>query len=176
MQKGTLNPNIFKKAKQRFKVQGLSEVVVLQRASLDVGMGAIELPDGTKVSGGRVDPGEFTVTLQFSDDQARLAYLSWFEMAKDDGTERGIHPDYKRNAVITFLRAYSQPSNYDTRGNNLGPLKIEVIGCWCMKYVIPESDISSTDGDGYSSLECTLSYDDVRNVTDDLNSLTLATA
>ena len=54
MQKQTLQQNIFKKAKQRFRVAGLPEIVITQRGTIDVAVGAIELPDGTKVTGGRV--------------------------------------------------------------------------------------------------------------------------
>jgi hypothetical protein len=34
-----------------------------------------------------------------------------------------------------------------------------------MKYTIPDADIDSTDGDGATMLECTISYDDARVVT-----------
>ncbi len=38
-------------------------------------IGVIELPDQTRVPGGRVRAGEFTVTLQFALDHDREAYL-----------------------------------------------------------------------------------------------------
>jgi hypothetical protein len=106
MQKQTLQQNIFKKAKQRFRVAGLPEIVITQRGTIDVAVGAIELPDGTKVTGGRVEPGEFTITLHFSDDTSREAYLDWFEQAVDKGLG-GVNPNYKRNAEIEFLRTFT---------------------------------------------------------------------
>jgi hypothetical protein len=165
MQKQTLQQNIFKKAKQRFRVAGLPEVVITQRGTIDVGVGAIELPDGTKVTGGRVEPGEFTVTLHFSDDESRNCYCDWFEEAVDKGIS-GVNPNYKRNAEIEFLRTFTgKPGQYAESGDDLQSAFADLEGVWCTKYTIPDADIDSTDGDGASMLECTISYDDARMIT-----------
>lgn len=165
MQKQTLQQNIFKKAKQRFRVAGLPEIVITQRGTIDVAVGAIELPDGTKVTGGRVEPGEFTITLHFSDDTSREAYLDWFEQAVDKGIG-GVNPNYKRNAEIEFLRTFTgKPGQFAESGDDLQSAFADLEGVWCMKYTIPDADIDSTDGDGATMLECTISYDDARVVT-----------
>ncbi len=165
MQKQTLQQNIFKKAKQRFRVAGLPEVVITQRGTIDVAVGAIELPDGTKVTGGRVEPGEFTITLHFSDDISRESYLDWFEQAVDKGLG-GVDPNYKRNAEIEFLRTFTgKPGQFAESGDDLKSAFADLEGVWCMKYTIPDADIDSTDGDGATMLECTISYDDARVVT-----------
>lgn len=170
MQKSTLEQNILRKAKQRFIVQNLPEVVVLQRGSLDVGVGAIELPDGTKVSGGRVEPGEFTVTLQFADDLARGAYIGWFKQAVDVNGQQGVNPNYKRNGSIRFLRAIgpNQQVNVSPAYGKMNAPEVTVMvyGLWCMKYTVPEADIDATDGDGDTTIECTLSYDSAEVIID----------
>ena len=160
MQKSTMQQNILKKAKQRFIVTDLPPVIVITRGTIDVGTGAINLPDGTKVAGGRVEPGEFTVTLQFGDDEARKAYIGWFNQAKDSGDD-GINPNYKRNGEIRFLRSYKgSPSGGLFNRNDVGDVTAFVYGIWCQKYTIPDADIDAADGDGFTTLECTLSYDD----------------
>lgn len=164
MQKGTLNPNILKKAKQRFFVPGLPPVLVLTRATLFDEIGVITLPDGTHVAGMDQSGGDFTITIQFGDDEARNAYLGWFDDAIDKAGRGGVNPDYKRDGEILFLRSHRQ--NRRTRplsGDSGSAKEVRVIveGVWCQKYVIPEADIDAADGDGYSQMECTLSYDDI---------------
>jgi hypothetical protein len=163
-QKQTLQQNVLTKSKQLFRVSGLPEVVILERASLDVAVGAIELPDGTKVSGGRVEPGEFTVTLHMSDELSLEAYLDWFEQSVDAGTyAAGVHPNYKRNAEIEFQRLFvGQPASFSSSGDDLGKIFADIEGVWCSKYVIPEGNIDENDGDASLKMECTLNYDDVR--------------
>lgn len=165
MEKQSLQQNVFTKRRQNFRVNGLPEVIITQRGTIDVGLGAIELPDGTKVTGGRVDPGEFTITLHFSDDTSREEYLNWFEQAVDKGPG-GVDPNYKRSAEIEFLRLFTgKPGQFAESGDDLQSTLADLEGVWCTKYTIPESDMSSTDGDGATMLECTISYDDARVVT-----------
>lgn len=160
MQKGTLQGNILPKAKQRFVVTGLTPCIVITRDEIEVAVGAIELPDGTKTSGGRVEPGEFGVTLQFGDDVARRTYINWFNEAKDRGAS-GVSPNYKRSATLTFLRSFSDPPDItSSSGSDLEKVEAIIRGVWCLSYTIPEGDIDATDGDGYTTLSCNLSYDD----------------
>ena len=164
MQKGTLQSNILKKAKQRFIVSGLPAVTVLTRATLFDEIGIITLPDGTHVAGMDNSGGDFTVTLQFGDDIARNTYLLWFEQAIDKQGREGISPDYKRDAEIVFLRSHRRRNRLG-RSLSDAPAANQVIahisGVWCQKYVIPDADIDAADGDGFSIMECTLSYDDI---------------
>jgi hypothetical protein len=162
VQKQTLQQNIFKKGKQRFRVAGLPEVVITQRGTIDVSVEAVELPDGTKVTNGRVEPGEFTVTLHFTDDVSRNIYCDWFEEAVDKGLA-GVNPNYKRNAEIEFLRNFTgKPGQYAESGDDLQSAFADLEGVWCTKYTIPDADIDAAEA---CMLECTISYDDARMIT-----------
>lgn len=163
MHKNTMEQNVLKKGKQRFRVQGLPDVIIITRDNIEVNTGAIELPDATKVAGGRVEAGEFNITLQFGDDYARNAYLGWLNQAVDRGrwqNTTGVDPDYKRTAVVEFLRAFEGTSSYNNAsGNPREPVMAVLRGVWCMSYTIPDFDMDSADGDAFTTLECTLSYD-----------------
>lgn len=125
-------------------------------------IGVIELPDQTRVPGGRVRAGEFTVTLQFARDHDREAYLKWFEMCKDAGTDTaGIDPTYKRNGYMTYLRLFTGSPGTYASGHQADPVKVELIGCWPSSMKLPDYDINSDESDGDCTLEVTLNFDDI---------------
>jgi hypothetical protein len=175
MRKATLEGNILPKAKQRFLVDGMvgADIQYLTRDVLEMTVGVIELPDQTKVPGGRRRAGEFTLTLQFAGDEDRNAYLEWFEQCIDKGgtvgnnTEtansiQGIHPDYKRNATIIFLRLYQgKPSFVQHSNQEQKPVTARVFGCWPSSVKVPDYDMNGDEGDGDCTMEITINYDDV---------------
>lgn len=164
MQKGTLQSNILKKAKQRFIVSGLPDAIVLTRATFVSEIGIIKLPDGTNVAGIDTGGSDFTITIQFGDDIARNTYLSWFDQAVDKQGRDGISPDYKRDAEIVFLRSHRRRNRLGRSLSNneeTNQVIAYLSGVWCQKYVIPDADVDAVDGDGFSTMECTLSYDGV---------------
>lgn len=174
MRKASLSPNPFLQGKQRFIVEGLPECSrLITRDTISVELGVIERPDKTVVPAGRIATGEFNVTLDFADDLARQAYISWFNMCKDKvasasaatveaggtvqtststGSVPGIDPNYKKTATVIYHRLYQDP------GGQQQPLKVRVYGCWPKSMTLPDLDI---DGEECSTLEVAISYDDV---------------
>jgi hypothetical protein len=165
MRKATLEGNILPRAKQRFLVEGMpgADIQYISRDVIPMEIGVIELPDQTRVPGGRRRAGEFTLTLQFGRNQDREAYLAWFNLCIDRG-DRGISPAYKRNARLIYLRLFQgSPGTYNS-GSDLPPVEVNVIGCWPSSMQLPDYDMTGDEGDGDTNLECTLNFDDVELV------------
>lgn len=166
MRKATLEGNIILKAKGRIHVDGYNsaDIMAITRDVIAHTVGVIELPDQTKVPGGRRRAGEFTVTVQFARDQDRTLFMDWAAKCIDGGTEsNGISPDYKRDMTIIYCRLLSKTgrASNNTNGNLLDNIRARVIGCWVSSYNLPDFDMNSDEGDGDSTMECTIQYDDV---------------
>lgn len=166
MKKQKLEQNILPKAKQRFLVQGFpdAEILAISRDVISSEIGVIELPDQTRVPGGRRRAGDFTITVQFGRDEDRELFSSWYNLCMDQesGDRIGINPTYKRNATLIYLRLFSQdPGEYDS-GRNLEPVIVSLTGCFPSTLSYPDYDMTSDEGDGYSQLELTINFDDVQ--------------
>lgn len=167
MRKSVLEGNILPKAKQRMIIDGYTsyEIMPLTRDVLNHEIGVIELPDQTKVPGGRRRAGEFNVTIQFGRDRDRLLFQDWAGKCIDvtSGSDSGISRDYKKDLTLIYLRLLnSSRGTDDTNGNaNLEPVKVRVIGAWVSAYEYPDYDMNSDEGDGFSSCQVTIQYDDV---------------
>lgn len=169
MRKAVLEGNILPKAKQRFLVDGLSgaDLIYITRDVIEMAVGVIELPDQTRVPGGRVRAGDFTITLQFARNPDREAYLDWFEKCVDfpgggdTNTNNGIDSTYKRNATIIYYRLFKGSAQNYPSGSDLPPVTARVYGCWPSSIKLPDMDINSDDGDADCTLECTINFDDV---------------
>ena len=123
-------------------------------------LGVIELPDQTKVPGGRRRAGEFTKTFQFARDIDRETYYKWFMMSVDKG-DRGIDPTYKRNCTIIMMRLFQgSPGTYNS-GSDVPPVRIRLFGCWVSRMTIGDMDINADEGDGDIISEITMQFDDV---------------
>lgn len=84
MRKATLNPNPFVNAKQELQIEGFQYANrIIQRDSITQEVGQIDRPDKTVVSNGRVEPGEFSVTLDPADTLCREEFDKWMHMAID---------------------------------------------------------------------------------------------
>lgn len=177
MKKQRLEGNILPKAKQRFIVDGFTstDILYLTRDVIEMTLGVIELPDQTRVPGGRVRAGEFTMTLQFARDIDRNMYITWFEYCVDGGPPSGgigintnqiagnvreevdgINPIYKKNATIIYNRLYKGGAVT----KNLVTARLE--GCWPSSLKLPDYDMNGDESDGDCTLEVTMSFDDVR--------------
>lgn len=166
MRKQKLEQNILPKAKQRFLVQGYpdAEILSISRDVITSEIGVIELPDQTRVPGGRRRAGDFTINVQFGRDEDRELFSNWYNLCMDQesGDNIGVNPAYKRNATLIYLRLFSQdPGEYDS-GRNLDPVIVSLTGCWPSSLNFPDYDMTSDEGDGYSQLELTINYDDVQ--------------
>ena len=163
MRKAVLEGNILPKAKQRFVIDGLpeGEIMWLTRDVINVALGVIDLPDQTKVPGGRRRAGEFTATLQFAQNQDREAMLDWFSESVDAGTDDGISPHYKKNGTIIYHRLFrGNPGLGANSGTDLPPVRAVIFGVWCSQYNLPDFDMNSDEGDGDCVMECTFQFDD----------------
>jgi len=167
MRKSVLEGNILPKAKQRIIIDGYAdyEIMPLTRDVLNHEIGVIELPDQTKVPGGRRRAGEFNVTIQFGRDRDRLLFMDWAGKCIDvsQGSNTGISRDYKKDLTLVYLRLLnSSRGTSDNNGNaDLTPVKVRVIGAWVSAYELPDYDMNSDEGDGFSSCQVTIQYDDV---------------
>ena len=138
MRKAVLEGNILPKAKQRFLVDGYTgaDIIYLTRDVIEMAVGVIELADQTRVPGGRIRSGDFTVTLQFARDKDRETYLDWFENCVDvpgDGSVgggHGINPTYKRNATIIYYRLFTGSTQGYPSGSDSPPVVARLYGCW----------------------------------------------
>jgi hypothetical protein len=163
MQKRTLEGNILPKAKQRFLVNGLPEVIIhLTRDPIPMEIGVINLADQTRVPGGRVRAGDFTIEIQFARNEDRQAYSEWFNMCKDVSGDKGINPKYKRDATLIYFRLFrGSPGTYDS-GSDLPPVRARLFGCFPSKMELPALDVKADNGeDGDTMLKVTINYDDV---------------
>lgn len=181
MKKATLSENPFLQAKQRFLVENLPEADrIVTRDEIELAFGVVERPDATKVPMGRVQPGDFSITLDFADNEARNAYWGWWQQSKDQGgkarnanaqidfsnprsaTIPGIGHStlvsghYKRQVTIIFHRLYQ------AQGVENKPTIILLTGCFVTTCSIPDYDMAGEDS---SMLSLTISYDDGEIVT-----------
>jgi hypothetical protein len=162
-QKGVSEKNILKKSNIDMQIEGFPESMrctFITRANLDVNMGVIELPDGSGVPGGVIEPGEFDIEYQYGLDVTRQLLEKWFMMCKDhEGT--GINPTYSRNIIFTFNRLFSGNPGTFNSGSQSGPVIRQAIGCFPRKLDIPDFDLGARDGDAFSKGTATIHYDDV---------------
>lgn len=162
MRKAVLEGNILPKAKQLFLVDGFpsAQIIDVTRDTIEMTLGVIELPDQTKVPGGRRRAGEFTKTFQFARDIDRETYYRWFMMSVDKG-DSGIDPTYKRNCTIIMQRLFQgSPGTYNS-GSDVPPVRVKLFGCWISRMTLGDMDINADEGDGDVMSEITCNYDDV---------------
>lgn len=164
LQKRSLEGNVTLKANQSFTVQGMNDAdnILITRDSISTEIGVIELPDQTRVPGGRQKSGDFSITLQFCNDRDRNAYVRWYTqcIATGRSSNSGISPQYKRTADLVYYRLFSgDPGSYQS-GKDLNPVKAKLFGCWPSTMELPEGDIDSDDGDAYCSLNMTINFDE----------------
>jgi hypothetical protein len=185
MQKATLSPNPLPQNKQRFIVEGLPEAKrIITRDNISIELGSADRPDKTVVPVGRVNPGEFNITLDFGDDLARGDYIKWFNMCIDKGTAaresgaarrtltqdngvsagltyagvEGINREYKKRATLIYHRLYREEQ----------PIVVKLIGCWPKSIQLPDFDM---DGEEMVTLEASISYDDVQIIQNNAGAL-----
>lgn len=164
MLKNALEKNILPKAKQRLIVSGLPEtsVIHLTRDPISAELGVINLADQTRVPGGRIRAGEFTVTIQFGRNEDRNAYREWHNQSKDRPGDQGINPAYKRDATIVYYRLFRGSAGVFDSGSDLPPVRVRLKGCWCSKLELPALDVKADSGDeGDTILTATIQFDDV---------------
>lgn len=178
MRKATLSKNPFPQNKQRFIVEGMSNSAnIITRDNITIEINTAERPDKTVVPIGRVNSGEFNITLDFADDLTRHEYIRWFNQCVDRGSSttlsgsgtgflngvledannatqnqvKGIHPEYKKSAVIVYHRLFIDSS--------VKPVKLKLAGCFPKSMTAPDFDM---DGEDMATLEMSISYDDAQ--------------
>ena len=181
MRKATLSPNPVPQNKQRFIVEGLPECNrIITRDAVNIEIATADRPDKTKVPIGRVNPGDFGITLDFADDKGRNEYMRWFEMCIDRGSSLrqtnartrelvnptggdvasrtygaipGIDPKYKKLVSIVYHRLTIENP----------PIVCKLIGVFPSSCEVPDFDM---DGEDLCTLSMTLSYDDIELIGD----------
>lgn len=170
MRRSVLNQNAILKGKYRFIVAGLDEAnKVISVGDIESEVSAVEREDKTKVTGGRTGGGETDVVLDFASDEARNAYVAWHKQCIDraggssddglsiqsdeiNGSVIGVHPNYKRDAMVIYHRLYKSDNNLEK------PVKIRLLGCWARKVSASGVEMNSEDA---AQLTVTICYDDV---------------
>jgi hypothetical protein len=168
MRKATLPKNPLPVAKERMIVKDLPDANgITNRDEIELAFATSTRPDATVVPIGRIQPGTFNVTLDFSDDRTRAAYLKWHSMCRDrassagqidtsDGPVVGIDPDYKKQVTLVFHRLYKSAGGIDQ------PVKVLLRGCFPVSATIPAYDMTSED---MCMLTLSISYDDGEVIT-----------
>ncbi len=182
MRKATLSKNPLPQNKQRFIVEGLpNSANIITRDNIAIEINTAERPDKTVVPIGRVNSGEFNITLDFADDLTRIEYIKWFNQCVDRASTtslsggntgflsgvlddannatqnqvKGIQPEYKKSAVIVYHRLFIDSS--------VQPVKLKLAGCFPKSMTAPDFDM---DGEDMATLEMSISYDDAQIVID----------
>jgi hypothetical protein len=180
MRKATLSKNPFPQNKQRFIVEGMTNSAnIITRDNITIEINTAERPDKTVIPIGRVNSGEFNITLDFADNDTRYEYINWFQRCIDRATTTsvsaisgqggltgvlqgdtttagliiGIDPDYKKNAVIVYHRLFQEIG--------VLPVKLKLAGCFPKSLTAPDFDM---DGEDMATLEMSISYDDAEIV------------
>lgn len=160
--KGVLEGNVFTKGNQRLTITGLPTLTLISRDAITVEQGMIELADKTRIPGGRNASGEFNVVAQLANDSDREAFLNWYNMCLNYG--RGINPNYKRDALLTFMRHFegSPDTEFRGAGKRGEPFTLKLIGTWPQSIEFPEYSLSDGDeGDADAHITIKLCFDDV---------------
>jgi hypothetical protein len=162
MRKATLSKNPALQNKQSFIVQGVEHSAnVTTRDNIEIAIEAADRPDGTKIPIGRINPGEFKITVDLADLLTRQAYEAWADACIDVPSNGlasygGISPDYKRGAILVYHRLYHTTSDSD------GPILYLLDGCFITSRTLPDYQM---DGKEASMIEFNISYDDVKKIS-----------
>lgn len=183
MRKATLSKNPLPQNKQRFIVEGITHSAnIITRDNISIEINTAERPDKTVVPIGRVNSGEFNITLDFADDLTRIDYIKWFNQCIDRASATslsgsgtgflsgtldtpdnanltqvwGIDPSYKKAAVIVYHRLF--------KDSTVKAVKLKLAGCFPKSMTAPDFDM---DGEDMATLEMSISYDDAQIIIDD---------
>lgn len=129
--KGSIQPNHIPVNKFEVLVVGLPPLTVTNSSGLEEELQVVELPDNTKVSGGRTGPSEFTITIPLHHTIEVAAMELWFRESQDPVT-----PTYKKAGSLIM-----------TSIGLAGPTRIyNMIGMFPMKRKLSEGEMKN-DGD-----------------------------
>lgn len=178
MQKATLSTNAALQSKQRMIVEGIPTAsAIITRDEITLEVEVVERPDGTQIPGGRVQPGEFNVTIDLADNDTRRAYYGWYTQSIDQGGKNSVEGQqvdfqnprvgtipgigisrlvtgsYKRSVTIVYHRLQQ------LQGVENQPIVLSLLGCWVKSCSLPDYDMAGTES---SQATFTICYDDGR--------------
>ena len=109
-------------------VTGLPTLTLITTDDIEEALNVIEMPDGTKRSGGQTDAPEFTGQIPMHHDVQVLALELWYKQGQDP-----IQEGYLKAGSLVFYRGSGTPRPF------------ELINLWVSGRTIPGGDM---DNDG----------------------------
>jgi hypothetical protein len=127
--KGVILPDHVQVNKYQLTVAGLPPLLFTAISGIEEELDAVDLPDRTPQTGGRVKGVEFEVTQPLHHNLERAAMELWFRECHDP-----VSPLHKKLATLTLFSQtlLNQPS-------------WSLLGLWIMKRALPDLDL---DNDG----------------------------
>lgn len=125
--KGVILPDHVQVNKYLLSVAGLPPLLFTAVSGIEEELDAVELPDRTPQTGGRVKPVEFEVTQPMHHNLERAAMELWFRECHDPVT-----PTHKKLGTLTLFSQtlLNQPS-------------WSLVGLWIMKRALPDLDLDN---------------------------------
>jgi hypothetical protein len=82
-----------------FSVTGLGEIDAVEIGELTEELRTVDLPDGTRASGGKTNPVEFELSVPAHHNLTVAKMEAWYQEGKDP-----VSPGYKKPGVLTLKR------------------------------------------------------------------------
>ena len=162
MRKATLNARVIPKNKAKFTIQNLSNgaLQVTTRGEVSQESDTIERKDKTVVPSGRINPGEFDITIPLSERTDVDTMTTWRQMCLDADTNTGgsvsatgLHTKYKRDCVLQYFHIFDDGTAEEY---------IFLSGCFVKNAQYPDYDM---DGSEEAEVTFTISYDTMQRQT-----------
>ena len=102
--KGTIQANHVQLNKYELAVIGLPTLVITAISGIEEELDVSEMPDRTRVSGGRTKPVEYDITIPLHHTLEQLALEQWFEQCKDP-----VDPEHKKLGTLTLFNQSGDP-------------------------------------------------------------------
>lgn len=141
--KGRIQPDHIPMNKYTLAIVGMPPLTITEIGSIETEVGAIDMPDRTKVSGGQASTSETEISIPNHHNAEFIAMELWFREGQDPVTAT-----YKKGGVL------SQISNSGANTRNW-----TVSGAWLTKRVVSEGSFEN-EGE-MSVIKYTVSFDDV---------------
>jgi hypothetical protein len=142
--KGVIAPDELAVNKGKLLVAGFIPILFVEIKGLKAEMETADLPDATRVSGGRTKPGDFTAKLPAHHFAEVRLLEEWQKMGQDP-----VDPDYKKSGTLIFLAK----SDRKFKAWNIK-------GMFVSGETLPDAELAN-QGDA-AMVEFTFAYDDIK--------------
>jgi hypothetical protein len=145
MVKGVITPDELSKNKGKLLIGGIP-ILFTKISAPTLELDTADLPDATRVSGGRSKPGDFTGSVPAH----HFPEVRFLEDLYKKGLDP-VDPEYKKSATLIF---------FSKTGTKFKSWNLK--GCFCNKMTPPEHDLSNSGE--MAEVEVGFSFDDIEPV------------